>query len=106
MANLSLPRQLIKIYSLQAIRAHWTSSCLPYYCKIMTSFELNYANLSFQLPGHVQSFIQKFATGATDPLMTHCRCELFHEAWKVLLDEDFIHAHLHVVIMDYADGIR
>ena len=73
---------------------------------MMSSFELDCANLSFQLPDHVQSFIRKFATGATDPLMAHCRRELFHEAWKVLLDEDFIHAYLHGVIMDCADGIR
>ena len=67
MVNLSLPRQLIKICSLQAIWPHWTSSSLPSYCKMMSSFELNYANLFFQLPDHIQSFIQKFATSATDP---------------------------------------
>ena len=72
----------------------------------MSSFELNYTNLSFQLPNHIQSFIQKFATSATDPQMAHCQCELLYKAWKVLLDNDFIHMYLHGVIMDCVDGIR
>jgi hypothetical protein len=38
--------------------------------------------------------------------MAHCRRELFHEAWKVLLDKDFIHAYVHGVVMDCADGIK
>jgi hypothetical protein len=41
-----------------------------------------------------------------DSLMAHCRCELFHEAWKVLLDKDFIHAYMHGAVMDCADGIK
>ena len=38
--------------------------------------------------------------------MAYCRRELFHEAWKVLLDKDFIHTYVHGVVMDCADGIK
>jgi len=73
----------------------------------MSSFETSHTELSiWQLPDNVQDFIRKFATGATDPLMAHCRRELFHEAWRVLLDKDFIHAYVHGVVMDCADNIK
>ena len=73
----------------------------------MSSFETSHTELSiWQLPDNVQDFIRKFATGATDPLMAHCQRELFHEAWRVLLDKDFIHAYVHGVVMDCADNIK
>ncbi|SJL10770.1 uncharacterized protein ARMOST_14164 [Armillaria ostoyae] len=42
----------------------------------------------------------------SDPLMAHCRRELFHEAWKLLLDDDFVTAYEHGIILTCADGIR
>jgi hypothetical protein len=42
----------------------------------------------------------------SDPLITHCRRELFHEAWKLMLDEDFIKAYKEGIIVDCSDGIR
>jgi hypothetical protein len=72
----------------------------------MSSFETSCTELSISVARSRTDFIRKFATGATDPLMAHCRRELFHEAWKVLLDKDFIHAYVHGVVMDCADGIR
>ena len=55
---------------------------------------------------HIQDFICKLVMGAADPLMAHCRGELFHEARKVLLDKDFIHAYWYGGVMDCADGIK
>ncbi len=37
--------------------------------------------------------------------MAHCRRELFHGVWKKLLDDDFIHAMEHGIVMKCADGI-
>jgi hypothetical protein len=107
MANLSLPRQPIKICSFQALRTCRISHCLPPYHESLFSFETNCTKLAvWQLLDHIQDFICKLVTGATDPLMAHCRGESFHEVWKVLLDKDFIHAYLYGVVMDCADGIK
>ncbi|PBK93718.1 hypothetical protein ARMGADRAFT_1046004 [Armillaria gallica] len=41
----------------------------------------------------------------SDPLMAHCRRELFHSVWKLLLDDEFIQAMEHGIVMKCADGI-
>jgi hypothetical protein len=38
--------------------------------------------------------------------MTHCHREFFHEQWKVLLDDDFIEAWKHGIVIVCCDGIR
>jgi len=38
-------------------------------------------------------------------LYTHCRRELFQECWSILLDEEFLHAYSHGIVMTCADGI-
>ncbi|KAG2757163.1 hypothetical protein P692DRAFT_201859216 [Suillus brevipes Sb2] len=38
-------------------------------------------------------------------LHAHCRRELFHACWEILLDEDFIEAYRHGIIMKCADGV-
>jgi hypothetical protein len=42
----------------------------------------------------------------SDALLTNLRRELMHEVWKHLLDDDFIHAWNHGIIVQYADGIE
>ncbi|KIK34408.1 hypothetical protein CY34DRAFT_55792, partial [Suillus luteus UH-Slu-Lm8-n1] len=36
---------------------------------------------------------------------THCRRELFQGCWEILLDEDFVHAYRHGIILRCADGV-
>ncbi|KAF7975060.1 hypothetical protein HWV62_10563 [Athelia sp. TMB] len=36
---------------------------------------------------------------------THCRRELFHAQWDILLDEDFMHAYVHGIVVICCDGI-
>ena len=38
--------------------------------------------------------------------MTHCRRELFHAIWELLLDDEFRKAYEHGIVIDCADGIR
>lgn len=37
--------------------------------------------------------------------MTHCHRELFHEQWRILLDDDFLEAWLHGIVVMCFDGI-
>jgi hypothetical protein len=36
---------------------------------------------------------------------THCRRELFHSCWSIMLDEDFISAYRHGIVLKCADGV-
>lgn len=38
-------------------------------------------------------------------MLTHCQRELMHEAWKLLLDAEFVHAYIHGIILKCADGV-
>ena len=38
-------------------------------------------------------------------LLAHCRRELFHGVWRVLLDQEFCTIYEHGVIVTCADGI-
>lgn len=38
--------------------------------------------------------------------MAHCHHELLHEQWKVLLDEEFIHAWIHGIVLLCSDGVK
>lgn len=38
-------------------------------------------------------------------LHAHCRRELFHSCWGILLDEDFISAYQHGIVLKCADGV-
>lgn len=37
--------------------------------------------------------------------MTHCHRELLHEQWRILLDDDFLDAWLHGIVIMCFDGI-
>ena len=37
-------------------------------------------------------------------ILTHCKRELFHGVWKVLLDEEFIEAYRNGIIIKCYDG--
>jgi len=38
--------------------------------------------------------------------MTHYHCELTHEQWKILLDDDFIEAWKHGIVIMCWDGVK
>jgi hypothetical protein len=63
---------------------------------------------SLQLPDEFKDFVMNNSGGKTlsGALMTHCHRELFHEQWQILLDEDFINAYQHGIVITCCDGIK
>jgi hypothetical protein len=39
------------------------------------------------------------------PLISHCKRELLHQVWSILLDEEFLDAYKHGIILKCWDGI-
>ncbi|KAI1789115.1 hypothetical protein LXA43DRAFT_923997 [Ganoderma leucocontextum] len=60
------------------------------------------------LPDRIQDFIRERNDGkpASGALLTHCRRELFHAAWEMLLDDEFVEAYKHGIVVDCIDGVR
>jgi hypothetical protein len=60
-----------------------------------------------QLPDSINDFISTFVKGKTRQasLLTHCRRELMHQVWKLMLDDDFIHAYQHGIVIQCIDGV-
>jgi hypothetical protein len=62
---------------------------------------------SFQLPDSFKEFAVGY-TGGKGPnkiLMAHCHREIFHEQWKILLDDEFLEAYEHGILLQCCDGI-
>lgn len=38
--------------------------------------------------------------------MTHCEREYFHAQWKELLDNEFLEAYVHGVVIECCDGVK
>ena len=61
------------------------------------------------LPDSIQdqlkSFHHKWGTQHQD-ILTHCRRELMHAVWKVLLDDEFVHASTYGLVVRCLDGIE
>ena len=44
--------------------------------------------------------------GPNQALVTHCQRELLHAQWKALLDDDFVEAYEHGVVIECCDSIK
>lgn len=40
------------------------------------------------------------------PLLTHCKRELLHQVWRLMLDEDFLDAYRHGIPLRCYDGVN
>jgi hypothetical protein len=49
--------------------------------------------------------VQAHDVSPTLTLLTHCRRELFHGVWRLLLDAEFCQCYEHGVVATCADGI-
>ena len=38
--------------------------------------------------------------------MTHCRRELMHAVWRMLLDDEFMHAYQYGIVIKCLDGVE
>ena len=44
--------------------------------------------------------------GPSDEFTTHCRRELYHAQWRMLLDEEFRDAHKNGIVIKCSDGLE
>jgi hypothetical protein len=61
-----------------------------------------------QLPDDFKDFLIKISGKATinPALLTHCQRELFHEQWRQILDDEFLHAYHHGIVVTCYDGLE
>lgn len=61
-----------------------------------------------QIPDNIDEFFMDFASipSRRTTLKTHCRRELMHGVWRLLLDDDFLHAYQHGIVLTCADGVE
>lgn len=62
-----------------------------------------------QLPDSFRDFVMEHAGGdkpPNDPFFTHCHRELFHAQWKDILDDKFLHAYEHGIVLLCGDGLE
>ena len=66
------------------------------------------AERSEKLPDSVQDFIRDKQGGRppSRPILAHCRRDLFHGCWTIILDDEFLEAYEHGIVIDCGDGIR
>jgi hypothetical protein len=61
----------------------------------------------FKLPDSFKDFAAEH-TGGKGPnrvFMTHCHREVFHKQWEILLDNEFIEAYRHGIVIKCCDGV-
>ncbi|KIO00575.1 hypothetical protein M404DRAFT_152488 [Pisolithus tinctorius Marx 270] len=58
------------------------------------------------LPPSIAEFISKFTKKKNyDDIIAHCKQELFHGVWRVLLDEEFVEANKDGIVIRCYDGV-
>ncbi|KAJ6559288.1 hypothetical protein B0H10DRAFT_2240500 [Mycena sp. CBHHK59/15] len=58
------------------------------------------------LPDVFHDYFQKLTgTAPSSDLLTHCRRELMHAIWRLILDDEFLHAYEHGIVIECEDGI-
>jgi len=62
---------------------------------------------AFQLPDGFKDFASKHMNGKkpSSKFMAHCRRELLHAQWDILLDDEFLEAYQHGIAFECCDGI-
>ena len=50
--------------------------------------------------------IEKSGVKPSDALLTHCHRELFHAQWRVLLDDEFLDAYEHGIVITCPDQVE
>ena len=50
-------------------------------------------------------YLELTGSGPTADMLTHCRRELLHAIWKLLLDDEFMQAYEHGIVIKCPDGI-
>ncbi|KAH7339925.1 hypothetical protein B0J17DRAFT_547771, partial [Rhizoctonia solani] len=60
------------------------------------------------LPDHIWEIIMEYLNGKPPPesLITHLQHELMHKVWAYLLDNNFLHAWNHGIVVKGANGVE
>ncbi|TFY53731.1 hypothetical protein EVG20_g9986 [Dentipellis fragilis] len=58
------------------------------------------------LPDTLTADLARLGIAATPALLAHCKRELFHGVWRIVLDEEFRQACKHGIVVTCKDGIR
>jgi hypothetical protein len=60
-----------------------------------------------QIPDSLREFLSDFISTKSQisTLFTHCRRELIQEVWRLLLDNEFVDAYQHGIVLRCADGV-
>jgi hypothetical protein len=59
-----------------------------------------------QLPDSFAEELEAHGVTPTPALLTHCRRELFHGVWRILLDTAFCDTYIHGIVVRCPDGIQ
>ncbi|KAJ7649427.1 hypothetical protein DFH06DRAFT_1282942 [Mycena polygramma] len=59
-----------------------------------------------KLPDSIHDFYVELTGKAPKPeVLTHCRRELMHAIWRLLLDDEFLEAYEHGIVIECQDGV-
>src|ERR1700709_2669254 len=67
------------------------------------SVSTGYLTSLYQLPDSFKDFTG--GKGISSECATHCHREFFHEQWKILLDDEFLEAYEHGIVIRCCDGV-
>jgi hypothetical protein len=61
----------------------------------------------FQLPDAFKDFTSQRNGGKdpSGPFKAHCNREVYHAQWRILLDDEFVHAYEHGIVIKCCDGV-
>ncbi|KAF9472386.1 hypothetical protein BDN70DRAFT_900592 [Pholiota conissans] len=54
-------------------------------------------------PNFLDFYLELTGNGPSEDVLTHCRRELMHAVWALLLDEEFMHAYKHGIVIECPD---
>ncbi|KAI0065195.1 hypothetical protein BV25DRAFT_1913814 [Artomyces pyxidatus] len=58
------------------------------------------------LPGDFNDiYMEHFGRSASQPVLSHCKRELMHGVWDILLDDEFMEAYYHGIVLLCIDGV-
>jgi hypothetical protein len=77
------------------------------YVSILIFSGVDTAYVDLKIPDSIDEILVDIAPKTQRPaLKAHCRRELMHETWRFLMDDEFLYAYQHGIVILCADGIQ
>lgn len=48
---------------------------------------------------------ENIGKGPSSTFMGHCQREIYHAQWSIILDDEFLEAYRHGMVVKYCDGV-